>query len=353
MQKLANKLLLYIASLFFLSSAYSQSNGWITSQQELQDHWQIQSSEKVSGGDEAIFTSGFKPQNWYDAKVPSSTLGSLVDDGVFKNVFFNRNLENIPASIFDAPWWYRKTFNIDKIDPGQVYRLRFNGISYSADIWLNGKKIASADTIRGSFRQFIFDVTPYIKKGENVLALKVSKAEGGDLNIGFVDWNPEPADNNMGIWRDVELLSSGPVIVEQPFVITDVDTATLAHAAITLKIMLHNFSDKEMNGTLNARIENDIHISKEVKLAAGETKEVILDSTEYPALKIEHPRLWWTHDLGKPNLYSLEINYVINNEISDVRKIKFGIRSIIGGWTEEGFRLYRLNGKKILIKGGG
>ena len=354
MQKKLIRLFSTVVFSFFISLvSFSQNNPWNVENTELQDHWQIQSSDKVNAGDETISTSNFKPQNWYDAKVPSSTLGSLVDDGLFKNVFFNRNLENIPTSIFDTPWWYRKTFNLEKIDPGQVYRLRFNGISYSADIWLNGKKIASADTIRGSFRQFIFDVTPYVKKGENVLALKVSKAVGGDLNIGFVDWNPEPADNNMGIWRNVELLSSGPVVVEQPFVITDVDTATLDHAAITLKIKLHNYSDKEMNGTLNANIEKDIHISKEVKLAAGETKEVILDSTDYPALKIEHPKLWWTHDLGKPNLYSLEINYAINNQVSDVRKMKFGIRSIIGGWTQQGFRIYRLNGKQILIKGGG
>src|SRR6185437_14241316 len=306
MQEVANKFFGLIALLFLIPLAsFSQSNPWSVENTEFQDNWQIQSSSKVAGNDDQISTLNFKPQNWYKAKVPGSTLGSLVDDGVFKNVFFNRNLENIPKSMFDTPWWYRKTFNVEKIDPGQIYRLRFNGISYSADIWLNGKKIASADTIKGSFRQFIIDVTPFIKKGENVLALKVSKAEGGDLNIGFVDWNPEPADNNMGIWRDVQLISSGPVSIEQPFVITDVDTATLDHAAITLKIMLHNYSDKEMNGTLNANIENDIHISKEIKLAAGESKEVVLDSTEYPSLVIEHPKLWWTHDLGKPNLYSL------------------------------------------------
>jgi len=333
-------------------AGFSQKSQW-NENQELKDHWQIQSSEKVNADAETISTPNFKPQNWYEAKVPGSTLGSLVDDGVFKNVFFNRNLENIPTSIFDAPWWYRKTFNVDKTVPGQVCRLRFNGISYRADIWLNGKKIASADTVEGSFRQFIFDVTPFIKEGENVLALKVSKAEDGELNIGFVDWNPEPADNNMGVWRDVNLISTGPVVVEQPFVITDVDTATLNDAAITLKIKLHNYSDKEINGTLNANIEKDIHISKPVKLEAGETKEVILDSSDYPALKINHPRLWWTHDLGKPNLYSLEINYVTNNQVSDVKKMKFGIRSINGYWTGEGFRAYRLNGKNILIKGGG
>ncbi|MEO8820197.1 MAG: sugar-binding domain-containing protein [Ginsengibacter sp.] len=333
--------------------AFSQSNSARVEKTELHDNWQIQSSAKVSEGDEEISTSGFKPQNWYAAKVPNSTLGTLVDDGIFKNVFFNRNLENIPKSIFDVPWWYRKTFNLGKIDPGQIYRLRFNGISYRADIWLNGKKIASADTIEGSFRQFIFDVTPFVKKGENVLALKVTRPKEEELNIGFVDWNPEPADNNMGIWRNVELLSSGPVVVEQPFIITDVDTATRDHAAITLKIKLQNYSDKEIDGIVNANIEKDIHISKRVKLEAGETKEVILDSNDYPALKIDHPRLWWTHDLGKPNLYSLEINYVTNNDTFDVRKIKFGIRTINEYWTAQGFRGYRLNGKNILIKGAG
>ncbi len=354
MKDSTNKFLVYLAIIVMIPvTGYSQSNSWTVDKTELRDSWQIQSSDKVNTGDENISTFNFKPQNWYSAKVPGSTLGTLVDDGVFKNVFYNRNLENIPTSIFDAPWWYRKTFNVDKIDPGQVYRLRFNGISYRADIWLNGKKIASTDTTEGSFRQFIFDVTPFVKKGDNVLALKVSKPEEEELNIGFVDWNPEPADNNMGIWRDVELLSSGPVVVEQPFIITDVDTATRDHAAITLKIKLHNYSDKAIDGTLNANIEKDIHISKPVKLEAGETKEVILDSTDYPALKVDHPRLWWTRDLGKPNLYALEINYATNNQISDVRKMRFGIRTINGYWSGEGFRAYRLNGKNILIKGGG
>ena len=103
MQIFVNKLLLFIASLFFLSSVYSQSNSWSTTTRELQDNWQIQSSDKVNAGDETISTSNFKPENWYAAQVPSSTLGSLVDDGVFKNVFFNRNLENIPTSMFDNP----------------------------------------------------------------------------------------------------------------------------------------------------------------------------------------------------------------------------------------------------------
>lgn len=352
MRKFIGTFFIILLIIMLPSVSFSQI-AWKVNNQELQYHWQIQSSDKVTAKDEHISTSQFHPENWYAAKVPNSTLGSLVDAGVFKNIFYNRNLEKIPDSLFNAPWWYRRVFDVEKINPGETYRLRFNGVSYRADVWLNGKKVASADTVKGSFRQFIFDVTPFIKKGENVLALKVTKPQDAELNIGFVDWNPEPADNHMGIWRDVHLLQSGPVAIEKPFVITDVDTATLDHAKITLRMALQNFSDKKIDGVLKTTIGKEIHFSKTVSLNPNETKEIILTPEEFHALSINHPRLWWTHDLGKPNLYSLQMNFEINNQVSDSKKMNFGIRSVSGYMTDKGFRGYRLNGKKILIKGGG
>ncbi|MGN6531053.1 MAG: glycoside hydrolase family 2 protein [Ginsengibacter sp.] len=343
----------FIMSLIMISQvSFSQTN-WSVKNTEFSNHWQIQSSDKVKGNDSAISTLKFRSVNWYAARVPNSTLGSLVDAGVFKDIFFNRNLEKIPDSLFAAPWWYRRTFNIEKINPGQVYRLRFNGISYYADIWLNGKKVASGDSVKGSFRQFIFDVTPFMQKGENVLAVKVTKAGPADLNIGFVDWNPEPADNNMGIWRDVHFIESGPVAIENPFVITDVDTATLSYANIKVRVELQNFSDKKVTGILKTTIGNDIHLSTNVSLEPHEIKEVILSPEQYHQLTMMHPKLWWTHELGEPYLYTLQMNFDINNQLSDSKKIKFGVRSVSGYMTDRGFRAYRLNGKEILIKGGG
>jgi len=345
--------MLFFMSLMMMSNSSFSQNAWSVKNTEFADHWQIQSSDKVKATDEEISTLNFRPKDWYAAKVPNSTLGSLVDAGVFKNVFYNRNLEKIPDSLFQAPWWYRRTFNIEKINPEQVYRLRFNGISYYADIWLNGKKVASGDTVKGSFRQFVFDVTPFIKKGENVLAVKVTQGAPADLNIGFVDWNPEPADNHMGIWRDVHFMESGPVAIENPFVITDVDTATLSYANIKVRVDLQNFSDKKVSGTLKTNIGNDIHLSTNVSLEPHEIKEVILSSEQYHQLTMMHPKLWWTHDLGDPYLYTLQMNFDINKQLSDSKKIKFGVRSVSGYMTDRGFRAYRLNGKKILIKGGG
>ena len=98
MKKIDGKFLGLIVLLLLPWSVFSQSSSWSVKNNELQDHWQIQSSDKVSADGQKISTSTFKPSNWYAAKVPNSTLGTLVDDGVFKNIYFNRNLEKIPDS---------------------------------------------------------------------------------------------------------------------------------------------------------------------------------------------------------------------------------------------------------------
>lgn len=335
------------------SFSFAQSQSWNTKDTELNNGWQMQSSAKAAADGHQVASVNYNPENWHRAYVPGSVLGSLVNDGVYKNIFYHRNLEKVPDAPFEVPWWYRTTFDMDEVPSGEVYRLRFNGISYRADIWLNGRKIASADTLLGSFKQYIIDVTHDIKKGKNVLALKISQAKPGDLNIGFVDWNPEPPDKNMGIWRTVHLLESGPVSITYPFVRTKVDTATLQYAQITLGMMLQNHSSKAVNGALKIAIGDHIHISKKVNLAPYERTQVTLTPEEYAALSVDHPRLWWTHELGKPNLYELKINYDVDGHLSASKSMKFGIRQVSSYLDAAGWRGFKLNGKKILIKGGG
>ncbi len=325
----------------------------IIKNQELSSNWQIQSSTKINASDAEISTPAFSAKDWYGAVVPGTVLGSLVADSVFKDVFYGRNLEKIPESQFDVPWWYRTTFSINKNGPGQITRLRFNGISYRADIWLNGYKIASADSIKGSFRQFVVEVSKYVKSGVNVLALKVSRAQKSDLTIGFVDWNPEPADHNMGIWRNVQLQISGAVSIDKPFIQTKVDTVTLNHAEVTVSAVLHNYSDKIINGELKGMIGKEIAFSQKVLIQPNSSKEVIFTPSAFSQLSINHPKLWWVHTLGNPHLYDLHLRFNSGNEISDSSHTRFGIRSVSDYITKEGHRGFRLNGKKILIKGGG
>jgi exo-1,4-beta-D-glucosaminidase len=353
MKRLFNRpgFLLFLAVIFSIAS--KSADQWVVQNQELKNNWQIQSSAQVTANGKEISGMNFSTKNWYTATVPGSVLGSLVNDSVYKNVFLGRNLEKIPDSLFNAPWWYRTTFDVPNIYSGQVYRLRFNGISYRADIWLNGQKVASSDTIQGSFRQFMIDVTPYVKRGNNVLALEVTQEKKGELSIGFVDWNPEPADHNMGIWRNVEVLTSGPVSVDQPFVQTKVDTVTLNRAEITISTLLRNHTNKTVKGELKGLIGENIYFSQQVTLTPNASREVVFTPAQFTQLKMDHPKLWWVHTLGKPNLYDLHLRFYIGSELSDNDHIRFGIRSVSDYMTKEGHRGFRLNGKKILIKGGG
>ena len=76
-------------------------------------------------------------------------------------------------------------------------------ISYRADIWLNGHKIADADSVVGGFRQYSIDISRYVVfGGKNALAAKVYRPDAGAVTLGFVDWNPKPADHDMRI-RDI------------------------------------------------------------------------------------------------------------------------------------------------------
>lgn len=70
---------------------------------------------------------------------------------------------------------------------------------------------AADDKMAGAWRVFEFDVTKAAKPGEpNALAVEVSPPQPDDLALTFVDWNPQPTDKNMGIWRDVSLSATGP-----------------------------------------------------------------------------------------------------------------------------------------------
>jgi exo-1,4-beta-D-glucosaminidase len=148
-------------------------------------------------------------------------------------------------------------------------RLGFDGINYRADIWLNGRRVASKVEVYGAFRTFDVDIIGAVRPGPNVLAVEVFPPQPGELTIGFVDWNPRPPDRNMGLWRPVTLRLSGPVSIEQPFVTSRVNLETLAEADLTITAETVNRTDQPVSGALLAELEGTL-LSQEVKLDPGE-----------------------------------------------------------------------------------
>ena len=77
--------------------------------------------------------------------------------------------------------------------------------------------MADHATVAGAYPVYEFDVTRWVQEGVNTLALRVYPADPQRaLVIGWVDWNPTPPDNNMGPWRGVDIVQTGPVQLRFP-----------------------------------------------------------------------------------------------------------------------------------------
>ncbi|MGC2259692.1 MAG: glycosyl hydrolase family 2, partial [Candidatus Sulfotelmatobacter sp.] len=70
-------------------------------------------------------------------------------------------------------------------------------------------------------------------------------------------------------------------------------------------------------------------------------------------LVFSNPRLWWPAQMGKPNLYPLTMEFEIDGAVSDRSHTEFGIREITSDINAGGGRAFHVNGKNILIRGGG
>jgi exo-1,4-beta-D-glucosaminidase len=332
--------------------------------------WQLQSSAKVSGSGETISTTTYQPQGWHTAHVPTTVVAALVKDKTYPDPTFGMNLRSIPGtaykigsnfsnepmpadSPFAVPWWYRTQFQLPAADNGRELWLHFAGINYRANIWMNGKKIAGDNDVAGAWRIYDLNVTSAALPGQtNALAVEVFAPRPEDLAITFVDWNPLPPDKEMGLWREVYLTSSGPVALRSPHVVTEVETPSLAAAHLTVTCNLRNPGSRPVTAEVQGQIAQ-AQFQQQVELAPGETREVVFDPSKYPQLNFKQPRLWWPAQMGAQDMYDLHLQVAVNGQLSDAADTRFGIRQVTSEFTDGGYRLFRINGKRILIRGGG
>src|SRR6266496_2002539 len=161
--------------------------------------WSLQTSAKVTAKGEVISTPRFSAAGWHQATIPSTVVAALVKDKTLPDPFPGMNLRSFPGVTYpigtnfsnipmaaDSPyavsWWFRKQFAVPASYKGKTVWLKFNGINYRANIFLNGKQIANADEVAGAWRTYEFNVTQNARLGaENVLAVQAFSPTDHDL----------------------------------------------------------------------------------------------------------------------------------------------------------------------------
>jgi exo-1,4-beta-D-glucosaminidase len=336
----------------------------------LRENWAIKSSAQVKETGDVLSGVAYAQRDWYPARVPSTVVGTLVQDKVYPDPYFGMNLRSLPGCTYpigkifsnlemppDSPyrssWWYRTEFQMPSGYQGQNIWLHFDGINFRANIWLNGRQIASADDVAGTFRLFEFNITDAARAGAlNSLAVEVFPPRVDDLAWTWVDWNPTPPDKDMGIWRDVYLTASGTVTLRYQQVITRFDLPSLDTARLNINAEVRNTTNSEILGTLRGRLAG-LEFSQSVKLGPLENRIVAFSPEQFRQLNIAHPRVWWPAHLGEQNLYDLDLEFETGGRVSDHQTTRFGMREVTSELDQKGHRIFRINGQRILIRGGG
>jgi len=319
-------------------------NGYYT----INQGWELTDDMTLLIGNEKVFSEAINTKGWSDAVVPGTVLTSLVAAGKYPDPYFGLNNLAITDSLCRRDWWYRTTFESPTSENGKIAWLRFNGISYKAKIWLNGKYLGD---INGAFTRGLFNVSTYLKQnGRNVLLVQIlpppnpgipdeqSALSGMGRNGGqhtldgpsFFptegwDWIPGIRDRNMGIWQDVQLYYTGVVTSDDPQIITDLPLPDTSVAMVSLKTRLVNNSDLAQEATVQFSIEG-VSVSQKLTLQPRQTLPVVFTSQQFQELRIKNPRLWWPNGYGLPSLYNATIKVMDAKGLEEVKTIRFGIR---------------------------
>ena len=338
--------------------------------------WQLQEISKVSQTGAEISKPGLDTAGWYRATVPGTVLTTLVNNHVYPEPLYGENNrpEVIPESLARTSYWYRTLLEVPKSYKSHHIWLNFDGINYAAEVWVNGSQVG---TIRGAFRRGNFDITHKVKPGKQaVIAVLVSPQphpgvshehtlragmgkNGGESaidgptflsTIGW-DWIPAIRDRDTGIWQKVFLSATGPVLLKDPLVTTDLPLPRTDSTDIAIQATVENISDKPMKGVVQGTIEN-ITFRKQVELAPHSSQQVAFDSATTPALHMQNPRLWWPNGYGPQNLYQLHLSFQSGRKISDEQDVSFGVRKISYSVPGTENLTISVNGVPVFIRGG-
>ncbi len=367
----------FLVALFISLSTVSSAIGpVIPAPVELSSGWQLQFADKTSQNGAEIAAANYQTVGWYRATVPGTVLTSLVNDKVYPEPLYGENNrpEIIPDSLARQSYWYRTVMKVPKDYKHHQVWLNFDGINYSAVVWVNGTQVG---TIRGAFIRGIFDVTSVVKPGKDaVVAVEITPQPhpgvphehtiragiGKNGGIGTSDgptffctqewdWIPAIRDRDTGIWQKVYFSATGSVVVKNPQVTTDLPLPKTDSAEVGVSATVENVTDKPVKGELEGTIEN-IKFMQKVELAPHSTQVAHFDPQNTPKLHMEKPRLWWPNGYGPQNLYKLHLSFKTGRRVSDAQDVTFGVRKITYSVPGSDTLTISVNGVPIFIRGG-
>ncbi len=304
--------------------------------------WKFNWVKKPSKRPLNFYDLDFDDSNWDDIEVPSCWQLKGHGKPIYTNIKYpysvkKRNIPNI-SHFYNPVGSYRYYFDIPEDWEGREIFIHFAGVKSAFYLWINGSKIGYS---QGSMTPAEFNITDYVKKGKNLLAVEVYRWSDGSYLEDQDMWRFS------GIYRDVFLFSTPKVHVRDFFAYNTFDE-NYKNAIFKVQVKIKNYGNipiKNFYIEISLLDKEGNHIESEILMR----KTFDLPSNEEIALKFEkqviNPHKWSAED---PYLHDLVIALKnSNNEVLEVEHCKFGFRVV--EIREDGS--FCINGKPIILKG--
>jgi len=199
------------------------------------------------------------------------------------------------AKFYVGYGWYRKHFALPRAWRGKRVQLEFDGVFQVAEVFVNGRRIGEH---RGGYTGFTFDLTPAVRTGDNVVAVRVNNL-----------WNPRLAPRSGehtfagGIYRDARLVITAPLHVAWYGTFVTTPQVSADAGTVNVKTEIVNDSGKVKSATVRNSVldaEGQAVAMMESTLAVPPNSTRVFDQTSQT---IASPRLWHPEH---PYLYSVK-----------------------------------------------
>jgi len=279
--------------------------------------WRFHIGE-VTGAENPVFAD----QDWRILDLPH-------DWSIEGNFKPDNPATNSGASLPGGIGWYRKSFTVTDISTKHRF-IQFDGVYMNSTVWVNGHELGNRPF---GYSTFQYDLTPYLKEGENIISVKVDNSLQPNSR-----WY-----SGSGIYRHVWLTTASPIHVSHWGTFVSTPKVSLKEALVEVETSISNES-KEI---ANVRIVSSIIDNKGNKVASQDQKVKIEPEKQikiYSEIKVNSPQLW---SIEHPNLYKLVSEVFQGKELKDTYYTTFGIRSIEFR-SDSGFFL---NGNNVKVLG--
>ncbi len=282
--------------------------------------WEFHWASHPGEAPEDFFNPGASRQDWHRIGVPSNWQMEGFGYPLFRNIGLPHPMDppEVPGD-FNPVGSYYRTFTLPGNWEGKRVHLHFEGVQSASYVWVNGREVGYN---QGGMEPAEYDITPYLKKGENSLAVRVLRYCDGSYLEDQDTWRLS------GIYRDVYLVARSPVHVADYYLVTDLD-ASYRDATLLAEARLVNTS-RRGSGPLRWRTTLYDHLQKEVpgtaaEVVAGTLRAGAVDTIRL-SVPVSGPEKW---SAEKPVLYTLVMELLDRKgEVTEILSSRVGFREV-------------------------